>query len=49
MSWLPADEGGSYLDDCDISNSAADYAKDPADAVRLWALSEELVGEPFPT
>lgn len=44
-----ADEGGSYLDDCDISNSAADYAKDPADAVRLWALSEELVGEPFPT
>lgn len=44
-----ADEGGSYLEDSHVSNSVAAHAKDPADAVRLWTLSEELVGEPFPT
>jgi len=41
------ENGGSYLADCGVS-VAADYAVDPAAAVRLWALSEELVDESFP-
>lgn len=41
------DEGGSYLADCAVAE-AADYAVDPDAARRLWALSEELVGETFP-
>ena len=41
------DEGGSYLADCAVAE-AADYAVDPEAARRLWALSEELVGESFP-
>jgi hypothetical protein len=42
------DEGGSYLADCAVAE-AADYAVDPDAARRLWALTEELVGETFPT
>ena len=38
--------GGLYLSDCSIS-AAAPYAVDPDAAARLWALSEELVGETF--
>jgi hypothetical protein len=44
-----ADKGGAYLEDCQISDAVADHALDPADAARLWTLSEELTGEPFPT
>ncbi len=44
-----SDHGGAYLEDCQISDSVADHAKDPDDAERLWALSEKLVGEAFPT
>lgn len=36
--------GGLYLADCAITR-AAPYAVDPDAAARLWALSEELVGE----
>jgi NAD(P)-dependent dehydrogenase (short-subunit alcohol dehydrogenase family) len=39
--------GGSYLADCAEADAKA-WATDPAAARRLWALSEELVGESFP-
>ena len=40
-------DGGSYLADCAVASAAA-YATDPDAARRLWALSEDLVGERFP-
>lgn len=42
-----ADLGGTYLADCAVAEAAA-YAVDPAAARRLWALSEQMVGESFP-
>ena len=41
------DQGGTYLADCAVA-TASPYAADPAAARRLWALSEDLVGEQFP-
>jgi len=38
--------GGAYLEDCHVS-AAAPYATDPDDAARLWALSEQIVGQTF--
>ena len=38
---------GSYLADRTVAEPSA-YAADPESAKRLWALSEELVGESFP-
>jgi NAD(P)-dependent dehydrogenase (short-subunit alcohol dehydrogenase family) len=35
--------GGSYLEDCRISDQLASHARDPLDAARLWTLSERLV------
>ncbi|WTW92757.1 SDR family NAD(P)-dependent oxidoreductase [Streptomycetaceae bacterium NBC_01309] len=43
-----ADVGGVYTEDCGISDKHAAWARDPESAVRLWTLSEELVGEKFP-
>jgi NAD(P)-dependent dehydrogenase (short-subunit alcohol dehydrogenase family) len=44
----PADVvGGRYLADCAVAE-ARPYATDPDAARRLWALSEQLVGETFP-
>jgi NAD(P)-dependent dehydrogenase (short-subunit alcohol dehydrogenase family) len=43
-----ADHGGAYLEDCHVSTNIAAHATDSADATRLWALSEELVGQSFP-
>lgn len=48
-------EGGVYLEDCHVAevndtegqDGVRSYAMDPANAERLWALSEELVGEKF--
>jgi len=49
--------GGLYLEDCgvaevkDVENAAdgvRSYAIDPAAAERLWATSEEMVGQSFP-
>lgn len=49
-------KGGQYLEDCQISIPIssdedelgfATYARDPESARRLWALSEQLVGEQF--
>lgn len=50
-----AGHGGVYCEDCHVApvdDLSADggvrsYAIDPAKAERLWALSEELVGERF--
>lgn len=39
--------GGSYLADCAVADAKA-WATDESAARRLWALSEELVGESFP-
>ncbi len=39
--------GGTYLADCAICTTHAPYARDPESAQRLWAMSEELVGETF--
>jgi NAD(P)-dependent dehydrogenase (short-subunit alcohol dehydrogenase family) len=39
--------GGSYLADCQVSDHHAAWAVDPDAAARLWALSEELVGQQF--
>ena len=38
--------GGAYLEDCHVGQAAA-WATDAGSARRLWALSEELVGERF--
>jgi hypothetical protein len=37
-----------YLEDCHVGE-ALPYATDGEAAKRLWALSEELVGQTFPT
>jgi NAD(P)-dependent dehydrogenase (short-subunit alcohol dehydrogenase family) len=41
--------GGAYLDDCAVSTQIAPYAQDADAAARLWTVSEQLVGETFPT
>jgi hypothetical protein len=46
-------QGGKYLADCQVgvvggdlaANGVAAYAQDPESAARLWALSEEWVGQ----
>jgi NAD(P)-dependent dehydrogenase (short-subunit alcohol dehydrogenase family) len=38
---------GRYLADTEVSAEVADWAINPDAAVRLWAMSEELVGESF--
>jgi NAD(P)-dependent dehydrogenase (short-subunit alcohol dehydrogenase family) len=40
--------GGAYLADAEISDDDAPWTRDAEAAARLWALSEELVGQPFP-
>lgn len=48
--------GGLYAEDCHVaevddenpSGGVRSYALDPGNAEKLWALSEELVGEKFP-
>ncbi|KAH8551423.1 hypothetical protein BGW37DRAFT_557313 [Umbelopsis sp. PMI_123] len=43
-----ASESGSFLDDCQIANDhAMEYAKDDAQAEKLWQLSEKIVGKNF--
>jgi NAD(P)-dependent dehydrogenase (short-subunit alcohol dehydrogenase family) len=39
--------GGSYLADCHVSDHHAAWAVAPDAAARLWALTEELVGQQF--
>jgi NAD(P)-dependent dehydrogenase (short-subunit alcohol dehydrogenase family) len=41
--------GAAYLADGAVAPYVADHASDDAAAARLWTLSEELVGESFPT
>ncbi|HZP30911.1 MAG TPA: SDR family NAD(P)-dependent oxidoreductase [Acidimicrobiia bacterium] len=40
--------GGVYCEDCHVSDNHAPWARDPESAKRLWALSEQLVGQEFP-
>jgi NAD(P)-dependent dehydrogenase (short-subunit alcohol dehydrogenase family) len=40
--------GGAYLADAAVCEQVAPHATDDEAAARLWALSEALVGEPFP-
>jgi hypothetical protein len=43
----PGTDGqGVYMDNCQIGNPAP-WASDSAAAVKLWTLSEELVGQKF--
>jgi NAD(P)-dependent dehydrogenase (short-subunit alcohol dehydrogenase family) len=42
------EQGGTYLADCQVTDQHAPWARDPGSARRLWALSENLVGEQFP-
>ncbi len=42
-----ASTGGVYLEDCAVSTKAAPWALDADAARRLWAISEEMVGERF--
>ncbi|UGQ13140.1 SDR family NAD(P)-dependent oxidoreductase [Yinghuangia sp. ASG 101] len=43
-----AGRGGLYLEDCHVSDNHRPWARDPEAAARLWAMSEELLGEKFP-
>jgi len=40
-------EGGTYLADCAVTDEHAPWARDPEAAVRLWTLTEDLIGERF--
>ncbi|KAJ7255121.1 hypothetical protein B0H12DRAFT_1233199 [Mycena haematopus] len=43
-----SDKPGSYLDDSQIANeTVAAHSSDPANAERLWALTEKIIGEKF--
>ncbi|KAJ7690186.1 hypothetical protein B0H17DRAFT_936306 [Mycena rosella] len=43
-----SDKPGSYLDDCKVANeSIAPPSSDPANAEKLWTLTEKIVGETF--
>ncbi|KAI9006801.1 hypothetical protein DFJ74DRAFT_376766 [Hyaloraphidium curvatum] len=43
-----ADRNGAYLQDCKVDEEAcAEYAKDLANAARLWEMSEQVVGQKF--
>jgi hypothetical protein len=39
--------GGTYLADAEVSDQHAPWARDPESAKRLWALSEQMVGQTF--
>jgi len=41
------DQGGTYLADAEVTDQHAPWAREPDSAARLWALSEELVGQKF--
>ncbi|KAK9764750.1 hypothetical protein K7432_007513 [Basidiobolus ranarum] len=42
------DQSGSYLEDAQVNNAAANkYALDEANARELWSLSERLIGQQF--
>jgi NAD(P)-dependent dehydrogenase (short-subunit alcohol dehydrogenase family) len=40
-------QGGTYLADAEVTDQHAPWARDPESARRLWALSEEMVGQTF--
>jgi hypothetical protein len=43
-------KGGSYIQDCAVAvpgEAVMPYALDPEAALRLWTISEEMVGQTF--
>ena len=40
-------QGGTYLADAEVTDQHAPWARDPESAERLWALTEEMVGQKF--
>ncbi|KAJ7666684.1 short-chain dehydrogenase [Mycena polygramma] len=43
-----SDKAGSYLDDSTVKNeSVSTHSSDPANAARLWTLTEKIIGEEF--
>ena len=40
-------QGGTYLADAEVTDQHAPWARDPESAKRLWALSEQMVGQTF--
>ena len=48
LSSCLAEKNGSYLQDGNVDNDAAkSYARDKDVAAKLWALTEDLVGQKF--
>ncbi|KAF7338989.1 Short-chain dehydrogenase/reductase family protein [Mycena venus] len=42
------DKPGAYLDDCTVANDkVSPHSSDPANAERLWNITEKIIGEPF--
>ncbi|KAF7365612.1 Short-chain dehydrogenase/reductase family protein [Mycena venus] len=42
------DSPGAYLEDCNVANDiVAPHCSDPANAEKLWTLTEQIVGESF--
>ena len=41
------EQGGTYLADAEVTDQHAPWARDPESAKRLWALSEQMVGQTF--
>ncbi|KAJ7921095.1 NAD-P-binding protein [Mycena leptocephala] len=43
-----SDKSGMYLDDCqDATETVAPHSSDPANAAKLWTLTEEVIGQSF--
>ncbi|KAJ7745998.1 hypothetical protein B0H16DRAFT_1321418, partial [Mycena metata] len=43
-----SDKPGAFLEDCTVANNqAAPHAVDPANAERLWKVTEKIIGETF--
>ncbi|KAJ7859000.1 hypothetical protein B0H13DRAFT_2570930 [Mycena leptocephala] len=43
-----SDTPGAYLDDCTVANQlVAPHSSDPANAEKLWTLTEQIIGETF--
>ncbi|KAJ7183600.1 hypothetical protein C8R46DRAFT_517176 [Mycena filopes] len=43
-----SDKAGAYLDDSTVANeSVAAHSSDPANAARLWTVTEKIIGETF--
>jgi hypothetical protein len=42
------DKAGAYLDDCAVATeSVSPHSSDPANAEKLWVITEKIIGEKF--